>query len=615
MSSINVGLRAQISLLTLAVALSVAAVSLGAVAFSLRRELASRLEQGVRRDALSLLALIRQRGEVLSAATRTSANGPVLKAALSASDFDAATMAGIAESQRAAIGADLLVIVGADGDVRAIVPESGDASGGESLAGLEGKAPTVRALGTRLYLLASQPVEVGRAQLGFLIAGREVGDEMLGAFATESGSQALLRADSGAQAHALTSVEPASLAAALRDAPLELTRVRVDGAELLVHRAMVAPGVEAVLARDRDAEFEQFGGTLWLLVLVGACSALAASGAGMLMAGRLTRPLVELNRAASRVVTEGDFGQRIEVQGTAEIRTLSESFGAMMDRFRDVLETLRASAGLLQKAAGELSASATEQGGALSRQAGALQETQVTAQEIKQTSIVAAQKADSVLRVAERADEVGRIGEASIEDSLSGLSEMREQVDQISSKMGELGERARLIGTITQSVKDLADQSNMLALNAAIEAVRSGEHGKGFTVVAREIRTLADQSIQATGRARDILEDIAQSVRSAAAITERGAKRMETGLEQVRSSGNNLRELSGILRDNSVAVRQIAASVSQQNAGITQIFTAVSDLSSITEESLKRIDATSEAAANLKQVSESVAAVLSSYRT
>src|SRR5205823_5185129 len=124
----------------------------------------------------------------------------------------------------------------------------------------------------------------------------------------------------------------------------------------------------------------------------------------------------------------------------------------------------------------------------------------------------------------------------------------------------------RQIRGITETVKDLADQSNMLALNAAIEAVRSGEHGKGFAVVAREIRSLADQSIQATNRVRDILEDLGATIEGAVSITERGKQKMESSIALVRTSGDSLRELSGIVKDTSSAVRQIAAAVSQQNA-------------------------------------------------
>jgi methyl-accepting chemotaxis protein len=286
----------------------------------------------------------------------------------------------------------------------------------------------------------------------------------------------------------------------------------------------------------------------------------------------------------------------------------------MVDKMKEVLRALQESVQLLTNAGGELGSSTTEQSQTITRQATALQETQVTAQEIKQTSLLAAQKAETVLKLTEKADQVSSQGEAAIEKSLGGLTDIRAQVDEIAQKIAQLSERTQQIGGITQTVKDLADQSNMLALNAAIEAVRSGEHGKGFAVVAREIRSLADQSIQATNRVREILEDIGGAIQVAVSITERGSQKIEGGLMQVKQSGENLRELSNIVKDNSSAVRQIAAAVSQQNAGITQIFSAVTDQTRMMDETMRRLETTTQAASNLKDLSLRVSEVVSRFR-
>ncbi len=297
-----------------------------------------------------------------------------------------------------------------------------------------------------------------------------------------------------------------------------------------------------------------------------------------------------------------------EMRDGAERQARLESANTML------IDPLRDSAQLLALSAVNLNTSTTDQRQTITRQAAALQETQVTAQEIKQTSMLAAQKAEAVLKVAERADELSRTGEEAIEHSLDGLQEIRSRVAEISQKISQLSDRTKQIGGITQTVKDLADQSNMLALNAAIEAVRSGEHGKGFAVVAREIRSLADQSIKATERVREILEDISGAIREAVEITDKGAQKMESGLVQVKTSGESLRELSMIVRDNSSAVRQIAAAVNQQNAGITQIFTAVTDLSRMMDDTVTRLDATGQAAGMLEEVSARVSSVVKQYR-
>ncbi|MCC7538955.1 MAG: methyl-accepting chemotaxis protein [Deltaproteobacteria bacterium] len=281
---------------------------------------------------------------------------------------------------------------------------------------------------------------------------------------------------------------------------------------------------------------------------------------------------------------------------------------------RTTMGTLQAAADQLTQAVGNIETQASGQGEAVTRQAAALQETQVTAHEIKQTSLLAAERAQEVLRMAERADDVSRAGELAVEQSLTGLAEIRAQVDGIAETIADLSRRTAQIGEITETVKDLADQSNMLALNAAVEAVRSGEHGRGFGVVAREIRALADQSIQATTRVRAILEDVATAARRASQGTEQGRQRMESGAQQARASGEHLRELATITRESSGWARQIAAAVNQQNAGIGQIFTAVTDQTTMMNETVQRLESLRSASATLRDVSKQVADVAERYR-
>lgn len=376
------------------------------------------------------------------------------------------------------------------------------------------------------------------------------------------------------------------------------------GALGVVHVGMDRQVIDDQVASLRTALIERGG----------AAAGLGIAIAFLLVFLMVIRPVRELTRVTADIVERGDLTQKIAVRSGDEIGRLAATFSQMVEKLKEIPTHLHSSATLLSEAVSNLSTSSNEQTQMVSRQAAALQETQVTAQEIKQTSLVAAQKAEAVLKVAERAEEISRAGEAAIEQSLGGLTDIRSQVEEISRRISELSDRTRQIGGITSTVKDLADQSNMLALNAAIEAVRSGEHGKGFAVVAREIRSLADQSIQATNRVREILEDISGAIVKAVEITERGAQKMEAGLVQVRSSGESLRELSGIVNDNSAAVRQIAAAVNQQNAGITQIFTAVTDLSKMMDETVVRIGSTADAAKTLQGVSDRVSDVVKSYR-
>ncbi len=347
---------------------------------------------------------------------------------------------------------------------------------------------------------------------------------------------------------------------------------------------------------------------------IGACLVMAVL-LGLSLQRRLIAPLGTLKHATARIVEHGDLTQTIEVREGDEIGELAASFARLVEKLREIPSSLHQATEVLTNSVGSLSVTAGEQNDSIMKQAASLQETQVTANEIRQTSAAAAQKAEHVLKVVARADEVSRAGEQSVERSLNGLSEIGDSVTSMAEKIELLKERMRQIDGINLTVKDLADQSNMLALNAAIEAVRSGEHGKGFAVVAREIRSLADQSIQATGRVREILLDISRSIDDAVSISAAGRRRAETGLAEVRSSGETMRALSAMVKDTSDAVRQITASVSQQNAGISQIFGAVSDLNEGMRETTRRLESTGEAIDLIRSVSDRVSGIVRSYRT
>ena len=413
-------------------------------------------------------------------------------------------------------------------------------------------------------------------------------------------------------AHTFEGKAPQQDAAVLKE-PEKIQETVIDTVTYIDVPAPVITGSIVHVGLDPAAANQMVLEAQKLLLAITFAALVVAALVSILIVAKFVDPLRKLTQNARRIV-EGDLSQQIEVTSGDEVGELAAAFAQMVEKLKQVLKALQESVSLLTNAGNELGQSTTDQSQTITRQATALQETQVTAQEIKQTSLLAAQKAETVLRLTEKADAISTQGEAAIEKSLGGLTDIRAQVDEIAQKIAQLSERTQQIGGITQTVKDLADQSNMLALNAAIEAVRSGEHGKGFAVVAREIRSLADQSIQATNRVREILEDIGGAIRVAVSITERGSQKIEGGLLQVKASGENLRELSNIVKDNSSAVRQIAAAVSQQNAGITQIFSAVTDQTKMMDETMRRLESTTQAASVLKDLSQRVSEVVRQFR-
>jgi methyl-accepting chemotaxis protein len=376
----------------------------------------------------------------------------------------------------------------------------------------------------------------------------------------------------------------------------------------------VGDGWRFVALMDPDEAYARMGGAARSAFGLMAGFAVLAIVGAWLLARSVTRPIKALSEAVSRVVRERDLTHDVQVQANDEVGELATAFSQMVAHLRESTTSLQQGTRVLTEAVAELTQAASQQEANLSRQAASLHETQVTAQEIRQSSMMAAERSQSVLAVAVRAQEVGSSGEQTVSASVQGFERLHEQVGKVSQSIAALGERTQQIGTITETVKSLADRSNMLALNAAIEAVRSGEHGKGFGVVAREIRHLADQSIKSTGQVRDLIDDTRLAIQSAVVMFDEGQQQMEKGLAQVRASGNNLQQLSSIIQETAAATRQIAGAVGQQNTGITQIFQAINDLSTQMNEALQGVQATTVSALRLQEVAMRMESVATAYK-
>ncbi|NRA11000.1 MAG: hypothetical protein HRT57_03475 [Crocinitomicaceae bacterium] len=177
----------------------------------------------------------------------------------------------------------------------------------------------------------------------------------------------------------------------------------------------------------------------------------------------------------------------------------------------------------------------------------------------------------------------------------------------------ELSEKSQAIGDIIVTVNNLAEQSNLLAVNASIEAAKAGEQGKGFNVVALEIKTLADQSKEATLQVQTVLNEIQKATSSTVMVTERGAKIAESGLAQSAETKVAIETLLNNLNDAAQASAQIAASSQQQLVGIEQIAQAMALIGESTQQSAAGSNQVETTSQSLKELSEKLQSLVGQY--
>jgi CHASE3 domain sensor protein len=268
---------------------------------------------------------------------------------------------------------------------------------------------------------------------------------------------------------------------------------------------------------------------------------------------------------------------------------------------RKVGAEVREGTNVLAAAASEIVATTAQVASGTAETAAAVTETTTTVEEVKKTAELSSDKARYVSETAQQAAEVSRSGQRAVEQLIEGINGMRQRMEAIAESVMKLSEQGQAIGEIIATVNDLAEQSNLLAVNAAIEAAKAGEQGKGFAVVAQEIRSLAEQSKQATGQVRTILGDVQKATSAAVLAAEQGSKAVDVGVRSSGQAGETIRQLAQGIAEAAQAATQIAASSRQQQAGMDQVAAAIA---SIREASAQNVAGTRQAEAAAHNLSE-----------
>lgn len=254
---------------------------------------------------------------------------------------------------------------------------------------------------------------------------------------------------------------------------------------------------------------------------------------------------------------------------------LGRALSSMQGNLRQMLSDVREATGILSGAASEIVASTSQLTASSEETATAVSETTATVEEVRQTAQLSSQKARQVADGAQQAAEAAGTGLRATESNNEGMERIRTQMDSIAGSMVRLSEQSQAIGQIITTVDDLTQQSNLLAVNAAIEAAKAGEHGKGFAVVAHEVKSLAEQSRQATLQVRALLNDIQKATGAAVMATEQGAKAVEAGVHQAAVAGEAIERLSGNVDLSVQSASQISASSQEQLIGMDQVALAM----------------------------------------
>jgi len=335
---------------------------------------------------------------------------------------------------------------------------------------------------------------------------------------------------------------------------------------------------------------------------------------GFITGSNIARPLAVLSAMASRI-TAGDLSINISPDERAdEIGALTRAFRQMTENFRSSITSITEGVALLASSASEIMATTTQVAAGAAENVVAINETTTTVEEVRQAAQLSSQKAKGVSESSQKLANISQTGQKAVEETTSEINSIRIQMEAIAKTIVSLSEQSQNIGGIIASVTDIADQSNLLAVNAGIEAAKAGEQGRGFAVVAQEIKSLAEQSKQATIEVRRILNEVQKSTNMAVMATEQGSKAVEAGLKQALQAGDVIKALSEATSQAVQAAMQIVASSSQQVVGMDQIGKAMGNINQATAENSLSVKQTETAARNINELGQKLKQLVSRYK-
>ncbi|WP_432735406.1 methyl-accepting chemotaxis protein [Maridesulfovibrio sp. FT414] len=438
----------------------------------------------------------------------------------------------------------------------------------------------------------------------------------------------------------------------------ELTELKVGGKDVFV-RVYTSPelGWKLALLIDREEIMAGAYSTLKDTFLIGLGLALLLCVLGWLVARSIATP-IQILVGAAQDVADGKYDLSLnESQFTGELRTLQKALTNMVESLVELLktteekgkeaeeqtqrarqalddaETARSEAerakreGILQaaghldqivmqvtSAAQELSAQieqsrsgAEMQRARTSEAATAMEEMNASVFEVAQNASRAAESADSARR---QAEEGGKI----VQNVISSIGEVHKAAGHMASGLESLGMQAEGIGKVMSVITDIADQTNLLALNAAIEAARAGEAGRGFAVVADEVRKLAEKTMDATKEVGDVVSAIQSGTRNSIGDMQKAAGIVETSTTYASDAGKSLSSIVKIVEDTADQVRSIATASEEQSAASEEINRNTDEVNRIASDTSHAMEESSRAVHELSRLSEELQAVIESLK-
>ena len=352
-----------------------------------------------------------------------------------------------------------------------------------------------------------------------------------------------------------------------------------------------------------------FSGTALTLVAI----ALTVLILVLLLNRIITKPLGLLEHAMTRAA-EGDLSTEVHYESEDEIGVIIKAQRKMRKGLVELITQFKLTAEQVASAATEIASAAEQSASGAGEQESQAGEVSSSIEQMAATIVESSQNASSATESARNAAEVAGEGGHIVQQTIEGMQAIAESVKASSATIAELGKRSDEIGEIIGVIDDIADQTNLLALNAAIEAARAGEQGRGFAVVADEVRKLAERTTKATAEIAGMIKGIQEDTSGAVASMEEGTTQVEAGMELAVKAGDSLTSIVSVVSEVQKMIEQIATASDEQSAAAEQISGNVGNIASVSKQSAESAEQMAATAEQLNRQTDNLNELVSRFK-
>jgi methyl-accepting chemotaxis protein len=370
---------------------------------------------------------------------------------------------------------------------------------------------------------------------------------------------------------------------------------------------------ESVMETSHGEAIRAFRNDRMITIALIAVALLVGILTSYLITLSITRPLAEGVRIAD-ALADGNLTIQVASTSRDETGQLMEHLGHMVHNLRDMISrTVDISSGIAA-ASNQLHSTATQIATGAEEVSCQANTVATASEEMSATSSDIARNCSMAADASRQTSESAIAGAQVVNETITGMNVIADRVRDTSCTIEALGARSNQIGEIIGTIEDIADQTNLLALNAAIEAARAGEQGRGFAVVADEVRALAERTTKATREIGEMIKAIQKETQEAVTAMDEGVREVEKGAESSQKSGRALEEILERINEVSMQVNQIATAAEEQTATTGEVTSNIQQINEVVHNTAQGAEETAKAAAQLAGQAEELQGLVSRFR-